>query len=714
MKRIKISLLASIVLLTIIAAYLLSQKLSDSSVDTATTPAEDWNLEAFPEMIVHSFTQERAPSGPVSSIKSGGFMSMVKDAQAHAPAGKEPVKLSEGQGIEFPADGGKYLSFERDIDSVTLYRWTLMIFRVDPDSGSSDTASILRVNDGPQTNGRSGNWTPRIDYNKATNSMQVYYRGSHKHELQSAPNSIATDGSWNVVLTYRRHGHLFLNVNGIQCDQSPDDVSFSTEQTEDIIESRIGDKRDQSPAWALDGLWIGQSELSEAVVKKMEAWALGRAATLPGGAAAKASFKPVIDDEDFPQRYTFDAERYATWRAKNDETIRLAYQGQPVAEVQPDRSDWVRVFVDDFRTPAEVSKRSLNGTSIGDSTYDFGAGKQIWYSPGTNSAVGGKAISKNGSDRPFPDVFVHAPEEENLTMKLYSAVPAKDGRPAQWRNAQFSSVNQAGHGYTWAGRKGFRVRTKFNNVGPGVFPCPMWFYNVESLFWRTGERIEFDIIELDDDWDNYGGTHIHHGQFKGLFGHSEYDTMKKKSTPEELHSLKLAAGKNICGINAFDGEYHTWEVWIEDDTTYINVDGVEVARVETIPEYLERLYMYLDTALKERAGMDESLSYDMIVDSVEAFQPAADVNATPDAPFTARPTLAGQASIGSEVSCTSHIEGIEDVWYYWHSDGYPRGFGKSNTYTVLPEDQGAEIRCKVKAVGAKDQPEAWTAPLVIQ
>jgi hypothetical protein len=49
------------------------------------------------------------------------------------------------------------------------------------------------------------------------------------------------------------------------------------------------------------------------------------------------------------------------------------------------------------------------------------------------------------------------------------------------------------------------------------------------------------------------------------------------------------------------------EVWIEDDTSYINVDGVEVARVETIPEYLERLYMYLDTALKEREGMDESL-----------------------------------------------------------------------------------------------------------
>ncbi|WFB37800.1 hypothetical protein P3T73_08515 [Kiritimatiellota bacterium B12222] len=676
------------------------------------TPAA-WTLDAFPEMIAHSFTQENVDAGPVSSIDSVGVVSMVKDAQATASPGQEPVKLSEGQGIEFSSDATQYLSFERDLDAVAFYRWSLVIFRVDPDSGSDNVASLLRVNDGPQVNGRSGNWTPRIDYDKSNNSIQVYYRGTHKHELTTPANVVSTDGSWNVVLTYRRHGHLFLRVNGQAYDQSPPHVSFSTEQTEDTIESRIGDKRASTPTWALDGLWIGQSELSEAVVKKMEAWALGRAAQLPGGVAATATFSPVIDDEDFPQRYTFDYERFADWKVVNDKSRRWAYQGQPVAEVQPDRSDWVRVFVDDFRVPAEVSKKSINGTSVGDSTYDFGAGKQIWYSPGTNSAVGGKAISKNGSDRPFPEVVVLDPEAQNLTMRLYAAEPAKNGRPTQWRNSQFSSVNQAGVGYTWAGPKGFRVRAKFKNVGPGVFPCPMWFYNVESLFWRTGERIEFDIIELDDDWDNYGGTHVHHGRFKGLFGHSEYDTMKKKNTPEEIHSLKMAAGKNICGINAFDGNFHTWEVWIEADTTYINVDGVEVARVDTIPEYLERLYMYLDTSLKGREGMDESLSYDMVIDSVEAFQPPSEINATPDAPFTGRPTLTGNATAGSVVTCTSKLEGVEDVWYFWHVDGYPRGFGKSNTYTLLPEDEGAEIRCKVKAVGAKDQPEAWTAPLAM-
>lgn len=681
---------------------------NDTTFVIAVKPAE-WTIDAFPEMITHSFTQDSVATGSVSSVKSKGIIAMVKkDTQASAPAGSEPVKKAMGKGIEFPADGAKHLSFKKETDSLSLYRWSLVIFRIDPKNGTGKIANILRVNDGPQGNGRSGNWIPRIDYDKSDNSIHVYYRGSKKHELKSPPNSVATDGRWNVVLTFRRYGRLFLRVNGKNYDESPANVSFSTEQPEDIIDSHIGDKKPKSPGWALDGVWIGQSELSEPVVKKMEAWALRRAAGLPGGAAAKAAFKPVIDCEDFPQRYIFDPKRYATWKTANPKDKRLVNQGKPIAKVQPDRSDWVRVFVDDFRKPATTSERSINGSSVGDSTYDLDAGKQIWYAPGTNCAVGGQAICKDGNDRPFQEVYVLDPKEKQLTMKLYCAKPANNGRPSQWRNSQFTSVNQAGLGYTWAGRKGFRIRAKLNNVGDGVFPCPLWFYNLESLFWRTGERIEFDIIELDDNWDNYGASHVHCGNFKGMFGHSKYDTMKRKSTPKEIQSLKLAAGKQVCGVNAFDGKFHTWEVWIEKDKTYINVDGVEVVRVDTLPEYLERLYMYIDTCLKDKKGMNEKISYDMVLDKVEAFQPASDVNATPGAPFSGRPTLSGNVEPGNVITCTSNIKGVDDIWYYWHSDGYPRGFGKSNTYTVLPEDKGAEIRCKVKAVGAKDQPEAWT------
>jgi hypothetical protein len=730
----------------------------DTTRTVAVTQAA-WTLDAFPELVVKSLTQESvAKPGLVASVLTGGFTALppvpapvaapaaaaapataapataapatVAPATAPAPAaappatppavvaaaGSEPTLGARGTGIVFPANGAKHLTFPGNNDGVLLYRWSLVIFRTEaaaPATGSAGkSATLLCVNDGPQGNGRSGYWMPRLVYDAAQRAVVASYFGTKLHQLTSPAGSVAADGQWNVALTYRRAGQLFLRVNGQDCGQPSPTDSFSAARPQDQIESRIGDQTATSAAWALDGLWLGQSELSETVVQKMEAWALRRAAALPGGAAASTAVAPLIDAEDFPARYRFDAARYAAWKKANPKEKRLAFQGQPAAKVQPDRSGWVRVFADDFRTPAAVSSRAINGTSVGDSTYDCDAGKQIWYAPGTNSAVGGKAICMDGNQLPFKEAYVPDTAAQTLSMRLYQPAPGKDGKPQAWRNAQFTSVNAAGVGYTWAGAKGFRVRAKLSNVGPGVFPCPLWFYGVDHLFWRTGERIEFDIIELDEKWDNYGSSHVHPGMYRGLFGHSAVDTMKK-SAPDEIRSLKLAAGPRLCGVNAWDGNFHTWEVWIEDKTTYINVDGLEVARVDTAPEYLERLYMYLDTSLRDEKGMNPALSYDLVLSKVEAFQPATLVEATPRAPFTARPVLHGNAAVGSTLTCTANLSGCDDVRYYWHSDGYPRGFSRSNTYTVLPGDAGAQIRCLVKAVGAKDQPEAWTAAVTI-
>ncbi len=698
---------------------------SQDTTYTVGIKAADWTIDAFPEMIIQSLTQESVSQpGPVSQVPFGGVFALAgRNPVATAAAGSEPVKLADNKGIEFATNTAQRLSFKTERDALVLYRWALVIFRVDPAATGGKTSTLVCINDGPRPDGRSGNWVPRLEYNKADNSVSAFYRGTKKHELKSAPNSVAADGRWNVALTYRRYGQLFLRVNGQESPQSAPNVSFSTENPEDMTESRIGNKQPDAAAWALDGVWLGQSELSERVVEKMEAWALTRAATLPGGAAAQAAFKPVVDAEDFPHRYAFNPSRWAAWKKANPKEKRFAFQGQPVDKVQPDRSNWVRVFLDDFRKPASPGVSALNASSVGDSTSDLDAGKQIWYAPGWNSAVGGKAISKDGNDRPFKEAYVLDPVEQTLTMRLYCLTPGKDGKPGKWASSQFTSVTDAGLGYSWAGPKGFRVRAKLNNLAPGLFPCPMWFYSLEHLYWRTGERIEFDIIELDDNWDNYGGSHVHNGSFKGLFGHGKYDTMDKKTAPEDIKSIKLAAGKNVAGLNAWDGNYHTWEVWIERETTYINCDGIEIARIDTTPEYLERLYMFVDTCLKEEKmpdgsmgilGMDESKSYDMVLDYVEGFAPPEVVDATPGAPFTARPTLEGTPTVGSTITCTANVQGVKDVWYYWHSGGYARGYSRSNTYTILPDDKGAEIRCMVKAVGAKDQPEAWTAPLKVE
>lgn len=661
-----------------------------------------WSVDAFPELVVQSFTQESvAAPGPLAQLRSAGLAGRPATAQA----GREPVKLAAGAGIAFPA-GGRKLAFRTDGDALLLNRWALAVFRVE--AGTGKYATLLSINDGPQPAGRSGNWIPRLEVNAVERSAVATYRGTARHQLRSPSGSVAVDGRWNVALTYRRHGRIFLRVNGADCGQASTTEGFSSERPDDMLESRIGDPAGEAAGWALDGLWIGQSELSERTVAKLEAWALGRAAGLPGGAAATAAFRPLIDGDDFPHRYVFDPARWAAWKQANPKEQRLAFQGRPAAEVQPDRSGWVRVFVDDFRAPARPGSRALNRSSVGDSTADADAGRQIWYAPGTNSAVGDKAVCKDGNDRPYAEAYAHDAAAQTLAMRLYCA------QPGRWHNAQMSSVNEAGVGYAWAGAKGFRVRAKLVNAGPGLFPCPIWFYNLEHLFWRTGERVEFDIIELDHGWDNYGSSHVHHGAIKGIFGHSAVDTMKKSTVPDELRSPKLAAGKQLCGVDAWDGRFHTWEVWIDEGLTCINVDGLEVARVATAPEYLERLFMYINTSLRDPKGLDESKSYDLVLDSVEGFRPAAAIDAVPGAPFTARPVLSGAAEPGSTITCTANLAGCDDVWYYWHVDGYPRGFGTARTYTVLPEDRGASIRCMVKAAGATDQPEAWTAALPVR
>jgi hypothetical protein len=187
----------------------------------------------------------------------------------------------------------------------------------------------------------------------------------------------------------------------------------------------------------------------------------------------------------------------------------------------------------------------------------------------------------------------------------------------------------------------------------------------------------------------------------------------------KLYSGELTEEKSKIpgGIFFWDGQFHTWEFVIDQDMTYVNLtipDGnggdrwVEVCRGATAPTYLERLDLQLDYALKAKQGLPPTdARQDFVVDWVEVLQKTSAVEKAPE-PFAARPVLAGSAAAGGTVTCQPNVEGITDIRYYWFADGYPLTYGASATYTVTPAESGTTLRCMVKAVGARDMPEAWS------
>jgi hypothetical protein len=79
-----------------------------------------------------------------------------------------------------------------------------------------------------------------------------------------------------------------------------------------------------------------------------------------------------------------------------------------------------------------------------------------------------------------------------------------------------------------------------------------------------------------------------------------------------------------------------------------------------------------------------------------------------EAPFTALPQIEGEARVGATLKVTPNLSGVKDVVHIWHRSGYPIPGHRTQSYTVTQADIGSSIRCLVRAVGARDQPEAWT------
>ncbi len=666
------------------SAFTAALLLSSSAVEAQATDPEAegnlFNLLDVPELLVNGYTQDDTPEGPVRNLGATGFNPI--DAVQDDPK-KQPTYGNTDSGISFAAGSRQHLNFGHVDDALKSYRWMLLLLKVEPPNSAEDRVTLLSVNEDELAGGR----VPRVEYS-GKSGISVSWRGqgpSGSRTYSLSNHGLIADGeTWNIVLVYRRHGRLFLSVNGQSDPEVSDTLTFSAPSSRKDAKSFIGDPQGGSLGWSFDAIIFGQTELSEALADKIVGWAarrIGSLYLLPEEFAYRSE-PPMHDERDFPARYSHDEQLWSDSWYSIPENSRMEHLGKPL----PSDEGYVRVFLDDFRE-----------NSVSRSDASEGGQGGIWFAPGWNGGVGKDAQLENL--KRGADLYTHDPDSSTLTLSI--------GFDKQWKGSAIYSVNDVGQGRSWEGGGIFRARVKLpeidGNPGVGFFPAILWFYNLEHLFWRTSERIEIDGFEFegnDDQWINGGSAHVHAGEYPGKFGHLEKDIAHEKMFAARLD------------IDIWDGKFHLWELRIEPDFTYLGVDGTELARVATPREFLERVYMIADYALRLKHGEpDQNVRHDMVLDYIEVLQREEKLEGFTK-PFSARPTIVGEALVGKTLHCAADLEtDIKDIWYYWYSDGYPRGFSPDPKYEITQSDSGSEVRCMMKLVGAVNQPEAWSDKL---
>ena len=663
-----------------------------------------WTIDSFPEWLMTTYFQDTATVGPITEFASAGI---GPRPATQTDAALAPVKRDDKGGILFPANSGAFLRTDGYRDTRWDWRWMTFIFRIDGNSGDASKTELLGINKNiPGKNNVGGKYSPRIGFEKPSGFWIEYSgigeKGAERRRF-NAKNLIADGKTWNVLVAGIRQGRVFASLNGVEFTVGVEQPShYSGEMIYDSY-SIIGDETNKKNSeWALDALVFGQSEISEAMVQKLSGWGAWRCgdtatAALPAAHPYKRA-RPMVDAEDFPRRYYHREDKWDEFLAANTKEITRGNIGGERVVVP----GFERVFIDDFRAKRIAPSRSGEDA--------------IWYSYGYNAAVGGGAPLVY--DNQQPDAYPHDEKKQQQTVSL---VP-QPGQQERWRGSALYTVNNCSQGYVWSGPKVFRIRCMFPKEDPktvahGLFPA-FWSYGTEWQFWRTSNRIENDWWEFDSVegfWMNGMSTHFHYPHVKSIFPKTN-DSYKRT----KIFGAKMTEDitKIPGGIYVWDGQWHTWEYIVDNDWTYVNVSvetpgsggkinekWYELWRCRTAPTYLEPQNLIFCFALKEKnQGLVPGKRYDFVADYIEVLQKTSDIEKVP-APFTARPTL---TITGSIAKCVPNLKGVTDIRYYWFADSYPLTYGASDTLTIPPEYARAQIRCMVKAVGALDQPEAWT------
>ena len=646
----------------------------------ARSSGSTWSPTDFPELIANGWFQEDAVEGAVGVHMARG----VRGFTAQQPLPKNRPLRAGRSGVQFEANSGQHLIFQNESNANIINRWCLLIFRVDARTGASEKATLLNFNVGSA----AGQNVPLIEFWKSPPSVRVSFNGLVGDKVTSfavvPKGDVISDGAtWNVLFCYRRNGRLYASLNGGRHSVHPNSSIAIAGSRQGF--GRIGDPSPTNPMWAFDVNMVGQSELSEAVVEKFVGWAMwraGRSHDLPPSHLYRDA-PPVVDSDDSPDRYFFDPAAWAAHKANTEnKAAKYANRGRPPSA----EGDTVIVFHDDFRERSV--DRSLGGRK-----------HSIWYAPGFNSSVGDDAHLRYPDES--PDCYVHDDAAGTLSLVLQR-------RSGRWSSGAIYSVNNMGQGRTW--QKGiFEIKVRFPKdqyVG-GLWPA-FWGYNLEHRMWCTGGRVEIDHFEYRGNPTYINGLSVHSHEANIVPGYDGRLVAPGKHS--EVAGTNLTSPRNWPEtLNLWDGEWHVFSTRIYDDYTYLVVDGLELARIPTCSELRQRIDMQVSLAYTASTGVaDPAEKYRMEIDYVQVRQLRSQIEAV-SPPFIARPTIAGEPQVGSTLIVDASLPAtISDRDYFYYRDGYPIIGQWEPKYVVEPADVGHRIRCMVKAVGATNQPEAWT------
>ncbi len=641
-----------------------------------------WHPGLFPEMIARAWYQEDLSEGPVAEWRSRGVKPVT--AKQKSPS-LRPIKLPGRDGVKFARGTKQNLAWAADKDAPYLHRWWLVIARFDGATNRSKAeVKVVTIN------GSDGNNISRQPLVAFRPSSATF--GSHVFDTTFKGSSgpcLSNFDDWNVLLGYRR-GWMIRNIVNGTATSEVEVLGLKPNTTS--AQSYMGDAISALPTdLAINSIILGQSELNDGQIDKLVGWAAWRAGgqrRLPDDHPYKDSAPTLkdIDENDDPMHYEFDEKSWAAWAAI-DSSEKFVNRGRTAPEI----SGYSTVFFDDF----------VENTVVDDLT---GARGSVWFAPTFNRSLGVQAEMQRPSASPAS--YIHDPSGEG-TMALRLL------HNSGWKSGGFSSVNNNGQGRWW--KKGiFEIRFKMplaTRPIPGLW-ASFFMYNREHLFWRTRNRLETDVIEI------YGyfpkwlsvSQHVH----TNVVRFSD-PGISKQSVKNKLAGYAVDAANGFSrdffepNLHFFDGEYHTWYMQIEDDYTYVVLDGLEVVRVPTVAELLQRMFIVASLSYDRAHGDRDALNsefFDMTIDYIRVRQKESDLEHVPSG-FNARPAITGSPAVGQTITVSPNTDAAQ-VECLWYRDGVPVVNAVANSYVLQVADAGHRIRCHVRAVSLLDQPEAWT------